>query len=373
LSPLLGVYIMLMVPATALELVMTARKRYGTAGLAYGLSDLLRAAAFVAPAVVTRRLDGVLIGAVAFAVVRLTATLLYLKWEFGAGLRPHRSLLREQLAYALPFQAGAALWILVCNLHYYLVAAFVNAATFAIYAVGANPIPFIDLVSTPAKYVMMVRMREAVGARRSEAVLPIWHDTVTRLALVLVPLVGLLEVTGHELIPFLYTFSYAASVPIFAIWATTPLIAIVQANGVLGVYGDTRTMAVFYGLELLLMAGLVPPFLGAFGLVGAALAVLLAVTVGQSLFLLRAKRLMGVTLVEMLPWRSLREVVGAAVVAALVALAVKAHLQGFAPLALLAILSGVYAVTYLGILAVRGLLDTEQGQPTTARIRVLLG
>jgi len=372
LSGLLGVYVLLTLPAAVLEIVMTARKRYAAAGAAYGLSDLFRAVALVAPAIVTGRLEWLLAGAAAFAAVRLGATLLYLRREFGTELKPDTVLLREQLAYALPFQLGGALWILVLNLHYYLVASFVDPATFAIYAVGCLQIPLVELLFTPAKNVMMVRMREAIMARRPEAAITIWQDTARKLALFFFPLVGLVLVTAHELIPFLFTARYAASVPIFMIWSTIILIVPLQADGVLGVYADTRFLAVLYGIQLLLNAGLVASLIRPFGLVGAVMATGLAMCLGKSFVLLRAKRLMGATFAELLPWRSLAEVLSATAVSALVTLEVNAHLAA-APLPLMVMDAAVYVAMYLGILAVRGLLVTETVQATTARIRLLLG
>ena len=372
LSRLLGGYVALTLPAAVLEIVLTARKRFGGAGAAYGLSDLVRALAVVAPAVLTGKLAWLLAGAAAFAAVRLGATLLYLRSEFGAELRPDGALLRKQLAYALPFQLGGALWILVLNLHYYLVASFVDAATFAIYAVGCLQIPLIELLFTPAKNIMMVRMREAITAHRPGAPITIWRDTVGKLAVFFFPLVGLLLVTAHELIPFLFTERYAASIPIFMIWSTIILIVPLQADGVLGVYADTRALAVLYGIQLLLNAGLVTSLIRPFGLVGAVMATALTMGVGKSAILARAKHHMGATFAELLPWRRLAELIGATAASVLVTLEVKAHLSA-APLPLLLVATAVYVAAYLGILAVRGVLGAEMVQATTERIRLLLG
>lgn len=358
LSGLLGVYVLLTLPSAVLEIVMTARKRYGSAGVAYGLSDLVRAIALVAPVVASGKLEWLLAGAVAFSAIRLGVTLLYLRREYRAELRPDGALLREQLAYALPFQLGAALWILVFNLHFYLVAAHVDAATYAVYAVGCLQIPLIELLFTPAKNVLIVRMREAITAHRPDAALAIWHDTTRRLALAYFPLVGLLLVTARELIPVLFTERYVASVPIFMVWSTMNLIAAVQADGVLSAYADTRAIAVVSAFQLLLVAAFVPSLMHAFGLVGAVLGTALATGIGKSLVLLRARRLLGVTLAQLLPWRRLGEILAAAAVAALVAVEVKAHLAA-APLLILVVTSGVYAASYLGMLSLRRLLDTE--------------
>ncbi len=367
LSGLLGAYLLFMLPAMVLELVMTARKRYLGAGLAYGLSDLLRALAFVAPAVATRRLDLLLAGAVTFGAVRLGATMLYLILEFRGRLRPAAGLLREQFGYALPLQLGVVLWVLTLNLHYYAVAAAVNAATFAIYAVGCLQIPLFDFVMTPAANVMMVRMREAVSAHRHDAVAAIWRDTTSRLALAFFPLVGLLLVTGRELMLFLFTARYAASVPIFMVFSAGYLFTTLQTDGVLRVYADTRAIAILYAVQLVLVAGLVPAFMAAFGMIGATAATAFTGgVIGKGLALVLVKRRMGVTLAALLPWRSLGEVSAAAAAAALAALAVKAHLA-VAPLPLLVVTSCVYAAAYCAILMARGRLDIGIGQPQGVR------
>lgn len=360
LSGLLGAYLLFTLPSTVLEIVMTARKRYAGAGVAYGLSDLVRAIALVVPAIVFRRLEWLLAGAVAFSAIRLGVTLLYLRRTYRGELQPDGAVLREQLAYALPFQLGVALWILVLNLHYYLVASRVDAATYAIYAVGCLQIPIVELLFTPAKNVLIVRMREAITAHRPDAVLAIWHDTTRRLALVFFPLVGLLLVTARELIPFLFTERYVASIPIFMVWSSIFLIAAVQADVVLGVYADTRAIAAVCAIQVLLIVVLVPSLMRPLGLVGAVLGTAVAIGIGKSLVLLRAKRLMSVTLGELLPWRSLGGILAAAAVAALVAFEVKTHLAA-APLPLLMLTSAFYAAAYLGMLSLRRLLDTGTG------------
>ena len=156
------------------------------------------------------------------------------------------------------------------------------------------------------------------------------------------------------------------------IWSTIILIVPLQADGVLGVYADTRALAVLYGIQLLLNAGLVTSLIRPFGLVGAVMATALTMGVGKSAILARAKHHMGATFAELLPWRRLAELIGATAASVLVTLEVKAHLSA-APLPLLLVATAVYVAAYLGILAVRGVLGAEMVQATTERIRLLLG
>src|SRR5439155_371854 len=86
----------------------------------------------------------------------------------------------------------------------------------------------------------------------------------------------------------------------------------------------------------------------------------LAMGCGKSLLLVRAKRLMGATFADLLPWRKLAEVLAATAACAAVTLEVKSHLPA-APLPLLVMAVGAYLFVYLGILAVRGALDGRSG------------
>ena len=368
LTGLVGAWLLVTLPSAVLEVVMTARKRYLGAGVTYALSDVLRAIALLAPAVAFRRLESLLAGAVVFGAVRLVGALVYVGREFGGELRANGAALREQIAYALPFLLSVVFLMLLSNLHYYVVAASVSAATFAIYAVGCFQIPFVDLLLTPTQNVMMVRMREALTAGRPDAVLATWHDATHKLALFFLPIIGLLVVTARELIPFLFTVRYSASIPIFMVWAVAHLPVVLATEGVLRAHADTRALAVLYAIQLLLTAGLLLPLMSVFGLIGAVLATGFAAGIGRTLGLFRTRRLMGVTLAQLLPWRGLGEAMGAAAVAGLVAAAAKVHLAA-GPLLLLVATSCVYAATYVGILAARRLLDPGTWQTAGWRIR----
>src|SRR5207247_1064918 len=70
--------ILLMLPSAVLEIVMIARGQYRLASACYGVSDTLRAAFFLVPVLLLGwRIEGLLLGAIAFAALRLAATLGY--------------------------------------------------------------------------------------------------------------------------------------------------------------------------------------------------------------------------------------------------------------------------------------------------------
>jgi O-antigen/teichoic acid export membrane protein len=355
----LGVYLTLTLGAAVLEIVMMSCHRYGWAGLTYGLSDVARALCLILPALWFRSLDWLLVGAVAFASARFCVTALYVAREFRGDIRPDLALLRAQLAYTLPFQAGAVLDVLHSSAHQYAVSARVDAATFAIYAVGCLQLPAVELVAGPACNIMMVRMGERRRDGRADAALAIWRDTTRRLALLLFPLVGSVLVTARELIVLLYTKTYLASVPVFMLWSLMMLFAVVQTDGVLRTYAATRYLLWLHVAGLLIVLATVGWFLAALHLPGAVLATLLATGAVKALGLARVKSLLHASMRQLLPWRSLAATAAAAAVAAVVALAVSAWAGAAGPISLfLALL--VYGVAYLGTLLWTGTLTEAE-------------
>jgi O-antigen/teichoic acid export membrane protein len=356
---LLSLFLGLTVASALLEMVLISRNRYGAAGVSYGVSDLLRALFFITPALLARSLEGMLVGAVAFAAIRLAAALAYLRREFGDGLRPDASALKAQLVYALPFAAAVVVEMIQGTFHQYAVSYAFDPAAFAIYAVGCLSIPVVDFVAGPVGNVMMVRMGEALREGRPDQVTALWHDTTRRLALLFIPMVGLTIVTARELFLILFTANYLASVPIFVIWSMGTLGLVLVTDGVLRVYADTRFLFALNLVKLALNVALMGWFIGLFQLQGAVLVTVLATALAKALALARMSRLMGLGLRQILPWRSLGVITASAALAALAALSIKVHLA-LSPVPLLVATGLAFAATHGALLWALRLLGRQE-------------
>jgi O-antigen/teichoic acid export membrane protein len=334
--PWLVLFLLLMLVASGFEMVLMARSRYRAAATAYVVSDLVKAAAFLAPAFLSGRLLWVLWGAIAFAVARLFLTVIFLTREFHGGLRPDAALFRRQIAYTLPFAAAVAVEIVQANLHQYFVSSQVTPAVFAVYSVGCLSIPIVDLVAGPAGNVMMVRMSEQAAEGNRQALLPLFHDTVRRLSLVFVPLCAFLAVASRDLIEALFTSRYAASVPIFAVWSLSILLASLPTDSVLRVHAQTPFIFLVNVLRLSVILGSILVLFRAFGLIGAVFATLLGQATARGAMLWRIARLFEVGPVRLLPWGGLLQAAVLAAGACLPALLLRLFLGGPALLRLIA-------------------------------------
>ena len=303
--PLLGLFLTFTLASTVLEIVMVSRRHAMGAAVTYAVSDISRTLLFVIPALTFTTLRAVFIGATVFAGLRLIAAIVTLWREFGREFQLDLPRWREQLGYALPFALAVGIEVILVNYHQYVVAGRFDAATYAMYAVGCLQIPLFDLVATSTVNVLMVRM---AGAERGRAALALWHDAVTRMAVLLIPLAVLFLVSARSLIVGLFTDTYAASVPIFMVWVLTSLPAVLAVDAVLRVYAQTRFLLVMNLVRLVFVAGLITWFLDSFGLLGAVGITLLAMTVAKALGVIRIARLMQVGVREALPWARLSRI-----------------------------------------------------------------
>ena len=355
----LGTYTLLMMVSAALEIAMIARKHYLWATVTYAGSDTLRAILFLLPVLFFGRLDWLMLGAVGYACVRCVVLIVYLWKDFRGELRVDWTCFRNQLRYAVPFGLAIVVGILQTNFHQYAVSHYFDAATFAIYAVGCLQIPVVDFIMTPATSVMMVRMSECIGQGRSDGLIAMWHDTSRKLALMFVPLVALLLLNAHSIIVLLFTERYLRSVPIFMVWSTAILLAMLPTDAVLRVFAQTRFLLIQNIISLVLIAGGIRWFLSRYDLIGAVLITVAAAAFSKGFALLRVKGLLHVPMRDFLPWGSLARIVAAATAACIPALVLQNQLR-LPVLAILPITGFVYSAAFLALIFVFGALTEDE-------------
>jgi O-antigen/teichoic acid export membrane protein len=361
-----GLFLTFMLMSTVLEIVMVSRKKHLMAAITYACSDIVRTLFFIVPALALGSLRAVFVGATAFAGLRLALLVGALWRQYGHEFRLDFGLWKEQLTYALPFALAVGVEVIQQNYHQYIVASRVDAATFAIYAIGCLQIPLVDMIMTSTVNVMMVRMAE--DAPHDSATVALWHETICRLAFLMVPLSAFLFVVARDLIVTLYTTTYAASVPIFMVWTLTILPSIFAVNAVLRVFAQTRFLLVMNLLRLAMVAALIGWFLSAFGLSGAVLVTLVSTALVNLIGVARIAYLLRLSLRRALPWARLAGIFARAGIAALPVVWI-AREWGPRPLVALAASGVAYGVVYFGLSYLStgsGFARTEESLPCAA-------
>jgi hypothetical protein len=216
----------------------------------------------------------------------------------------------------------------------------------------------------------MVKMQERLAEGRKAAVLAIWHDTTWKLALLFFPLVAFCLVAARQIIVLLFTAKYAASVPIFMAWSTMILLSILQVDGVMRVFAQTRFLLALNLMRLGIIAALLKWSLSEFRLIGPVLAIVLATLAFKAGALIRMKRLLDISAAQLLPWGSLGALLAAATGAGAVAWAVKMRVHAaMAPLLFATWLA--YAATYTALVWYFDLLNSDERQAIARLARKL--
>jgi O-antigen/teichoic acid export membrane protein len=262
----LAAFVWLQLGAAPLEISLTAARRTVLAGVSYVVSDIARCLALIAPMHLGLGIAGIAWGAVGFVALRFVAAwVVALTGAVASPAPPSKGTFRAQLAYSLPF-AGAVLFG-VGQMHFpqYAVAAMTDAATFAVYAVGALQIPMTDVFYSPIAEMMMVRLAQ-VGAAGA---VPVFREAVARLVIFFFPLAAFAWAVGPTLIPTLFTAQYAAAAAIFAVAIAEIPLSALPVDGLLRALDCTRAIFWINAGRLAFSLAAVPLGLWAFGLMGA--------------------------------------------------------------------------------------------------------
>jgi O-antigen/teichoic acid export membrane protein len=174
-------------------------------------------------------------------------------------------------------------------------------------------------------------------------------------------MLGLLLVSAQEVIVFLFTSNYLASVPIFMIWSFSVLLPVLQTDAVLRVYAETRFLLYASVFKLAASVALIYLFIRMFDLWGAALMTLIVSFATKVICLARFKRLASIPLPELLPWKSLAANTVVTAAAAAVALLIKSQLHG-PVLLILVVTSALFCAAYATLALVSGLISKDERQ-----------
>ena len=356
---------MLMIAASPLEISLTAEGRVRTAAWIIFLSDAVRVAGSVIPLFLGLGLQGFFWSYVIHGALRFGLQCFFF---FRRG-RPQLDwgLLREQLAYALPFGAAVLLDIPQRTFHQWAVGWSVDAAAFAIYAQGCFQVPIINLLYAPISDILQVRLAEPGG---HEHRVHLFHDANLRLAAVFFPLTAGLVAAASLFVPALFTHLYDPSIPIFRVAILITPLSALPLDGVLRATGQTRYLFRIFFWRLLITVPAVLLGLKTFGMIGAIAGHAMAESAIRVVMLDRVRRELDAPWSEVLPWRQLSVIALASLVACAPALVItRLAADGPRPFLALCAAGAMYGATYLAVIA----MMPGEGSPLARLRRVLLG
>lgn len=320
---LLAVYIGLSAVTRLWEVQLVAEQRVPLAALVAGGFEALKVGLMFVSLAVQPGLAGLMWALVAGAGLKALAYAWFLLREFAIGAAPAEGPADaggssgEQFRYAMALWVPAILNTLAMQAHQFIVGYSFTPAEYAIYSVACFQVPLIGVLTTSIIEVMLVRVTEARAQGREEEVRRVWHQASTKSLLVFIPIATGLAVAAQPLITLLFTPTYAAAAPLFAILMIGLPLNAVFTNNMLRAYGAMTDYAKFYTARLLLGLTLGIAGVAWLGMWGVALSSVVTLYLIVGWQLTRVAELLRVSFAAVLPWGAIGRIILASALAAL--------------------------------------------------------
>jgi O-antigen/teichoic acid export membrane protein len=266
----------------------------------------LRAALLMLAAWSGARVAGIACAMLVVAVARIMALAWYLRRHVAGGLGWDGRMLKAQLAYALPFAAGNALFLLRAQADQWVVASMLPPALFASFSIAAVVLPVATLVRQPVYNAMMPRLNRAHARGDAGEAARLIARSNGAAALLLVPLLGAMFAGAPQLVDIIYTARYRDAAPIMQVYLLGMMMNVFAVGHVLPALDQGRFAA--FSSAGCLAVSVALSMLGVmhWGPIGAAFGSVLTLALAELLALRVVARSLGKTMCGLLDWSVLR-------------------------------------------------------------------
>lgn len=365
----MGLFIFLMLSSAYFEALLISSQKIGQAALFGVVSEATKTASMLIPLILTGRLSALMWGMNLFAFCRFCLVSVYLFRSYSLSWREIQwPAFRQQMAYSVPFGLAVILQVSQDQFHQYVVAYSYSAAVFAVYSVGMFQLPIVELIYTPMSQLMIVRMTALRQRSTREEIISLWFDITRKLAMVFFPVFVFLQLMARELIVFLFTPTYLASVPLFRVALLSLLTAILLTEGVLRAYAETHFILKTTFMKLVLTLILIFPFLSWFGLSGGVITLTVVLAMAKMWMLWKVSRLIPLSVADLLPWRDLFSIAFFSLLCGIPVLFVK-RFEIASPLLLLGVCAAVFTLFYLIFLFTSHLITFDEKREIARMVR----
>jgi O-antigen/teichoic acid export membrane protein len=210
--------------------------------------------------------------------------------------------MRSILWFALPAGVAALGGQLNPQIDKYVVQMVRGNDDFVLYTAGAWELPLVTLVPYAIGAVMQARYVRLFLDGKHEDLRTLWHQTVRKTALIVLPLSMMLIALAEQAVVVVAGQKYAAAAPLFQLFTLVMLQRVASYGSMLQSIGETRSLLATSTLMIVTNMALSYPFTIAFGFPGAAIATVCA-NVPPLLFTLwRISIGMQTTIRGVMPW-----------------------------------------------------------------------
>ncbi|MDX6612681.1 MAG: hypothetical protein QOD75_1867 [Blastocatellia bacterium] len=361
-APLIGVVILFLVISSFLETVVVANQETTLSTVFIIGAQLTKMLFMLSALFLFGTLRALVYAAVAQGALQTVLLLYYLQLRFPRFWREFDfSMLRTQMAYAIPLGCAGLLFIVQTDLHNYFVSHRFSPAEFAVYSVGCLELPLFGLLRESINSVMIPRVSLLQKENNTREIILFTARVTRKLAAIFFPAYAFFIVAGRDFIEFLFTSAYSASWPIFAINLTLVPLSIIMVDAVVRAYAEHR----YYLLKLrvamlfLLVPGL---WLGVarFGLLGAVGTIAFVSVVERVALVIKFGRVLRVSRSDLALFKDVGKIAVASLLAGSMAALSRSLLPGLKPFFVLAVCGVAVTVSYVAAILILKVITAEE-------------
>jgi O-antigen/teichoic acid export membrane protein len=341
-----------------LPFLLIALNRHAQAALVSVLLGLINGIVIVVPALCGASLRTIVWIVSALSGLMLGATLVIARrCSGGLNLSSPTGVTRDLLGYSLPLGANSMLGTVYQKLDRFLISLYYNPALLAVYSVGALELPVVPVLPYTVGRVLIPRFAELHRSGRKAEILPLWHRSIIKVGLLLLPIFFICFAIAPDMVSWLYGPDYGQAAGIFRIYLLLLPLRLTSYGAILQGTGDSR--GVLYGTILtVILAGIIGVLLiYPMGWYGPAVGAVVTQVVLIIYLLQRIRLRLECSWRDLWPWIKTLKLFGAAGFAALPALAA-AHLTSVHEWSIVAGIAG-FMLAFIGLAMAFKLADDE--------------
>jgi O-antigen/teichoic acid export membrane protein len=300
-----ALFLALSIVSAILDVLPTADGRAPWQANATIALALLRALLLSIAALTMADIAGIALAMMMVAAARLALVAWYIRMHADGKLRWRISALKQQLAYALPFAVGNALFLLRTQADQWVVISMLPPAMYATFSIASVVLPIATLIRQPVYNAMMPLLNSAHARGDSMEAARLIAKSNGATAMLLVPVVGAMFATAPELVDLVYTSRYRQSAPIMQVYLVGMMMNAFAVGHVLPALNKGRFAAINSACCLVVSVFLSIVGVMHWGLVGAAFGSVLTLALSELWSLKVVARTLHRGVAQMLDWSAL--------------------------------------------------------------------
>ncbi|MCH7549345.1 MAG: oligosaccharide flippase family protein [Candidatus Krumholzibacteriota bacterium] len=361
----MSAFAVLMIGCSHMEWLFVAARQVGRQSLYHVTVSSLQAIVVIATAWISRDVGTIIWALTIFALAKFLFAISYTWITYRPSLRMISiRTMREQLSFALPVGLFGIVLILLAQTDKFIINRFLGREAFAIYAVGAFQIPFVNIVSQSVRNVVFPLMAMHQQAGRHREIADLWRRAMLRMGGVFFPLFVVLEVLARPVITLFFTADYSSAAPIFMIYLILLVRSTIDTGAIIQVFKRTGYLVRIFSLAFCVNLGLSVALFQVWGREGVAAATVITMLVTNVINIHYSSRLTETTFLGLLPVAGLLKRMGVALLPGIPLWLARPYIDG--SFLHIALLGGGYMAMYF-------VLSSAAGYITFEDLRSLLG